>query len=332
MILADKIMEERKKNGWSQEELAEMLSISRQSVSKWESAQSTPDLQRIIRMAEIFGVSTDYLLRDEMEPKEPGLSEDWIQTKEETKLISVSMEEANDFMNSQRQNAGKVAAAVAMCILSPVILIVLAGLQEEKVIAVSEGMAAGIGIAVLLAMVAAAVFVLVTYSIGKSRFTYLENEEFETAYGVSGMVKEKERDFEPVYTRSIAIGVVLFITAVIPLVVAGAMEAPDYIAILGVAFLLCVVAAGVYLVVNACMIKGSYEILLQEGEHSRKEKKLRKKADPWSTIYWCAVTAVYLGWSFLTYRWDMTWIIWPVAGAGYGIIAAVLKITMHDKD
>ena len=62
MILADKIMEERKKNGWSQEELAEKLGVTRQSVSKWESAQSVPDLQRILRMSELFGVSTDYLL------------------------------------------------------------------------------------------------------------------------------------------------------------------------------------------------------------------------------------------------------------------------------
>ena len=47
MILADKIIELRKKNGWSQEELAETLSVSRQAVSKGESAQSIPDLQRI---------------------------------------------------------------------------------------------------------------------------------------------------------------------------------------------------------------------------------------------------------------------------------------------
>lgn len=66
MILADKITEERKKNGWSQEELAEKLGVSRQAVSKWESAGAVPDLQRIIGMAELFGVSTDYLLKDEM--------------------------------------------------------------------------------------------------------------------------------------------------------------------------------------------------------------------------------------------------------------------------
>lgn len=67
MNLADKIIEERKKNGWSQEELASKLGVSRQAVSKWESSGSIPDLQRILQMSELFGVTTDYLLKDEIE-------------------------------------------------------------------------------------------------------------------------------------------------------------------------------------------------------------------------------------------------------------------------
>ena len=58
MNLADKIIEERKKNGWSQEELASKLGVSRQAVSKWESSGSIPDLQRILQMSELFGVTT----------------------------------------------------------------------------------------------------------------------------------------------------------------------------------------------------------------------------------------------------------------------------------
>ena len=61
MILADKITDLRKKNGWSQEELAERLGVSRQSVSKYESAQSVPDLDKILRLASIFGGTTDSL-------------------------------------------------------------------------------------------------------------------------------------------------------------------------------------------------------------------------------------------------------------------------------
>lgn len=64
MIFADKVVQLRKKSGWSQEELAEKLNVTRQSVSKWEGAQSIPDLEKILQLAQIFGVSTDYLLKD----------------------------------------------------------------------------------------------------------------------------------------------------------------------------------------------------------------------------------------------------------------------------
>ena len=50
MILAEKIIDLRKKNGWSQEELAEKMEVSRQSISKWEGAQSVPDMNKIIKM------------------------------------------------------------------------------------------------------------------------------------------------------------------------------------------------------------------------------------------------------------------------------------------
>ena len=61
MIFADKLILLRKKAGWSQEELAEQMNVTRQSVSKWEGAQSVPDLDKMIRLSELFGVSTDYL-------------------------------------------------------------------------------------------------------------------------------------------------------------------------------------------------------------------------------------------------------------------------------
>ena len=70
MILADKIVTLRKKAGWSQEELAQQLNVTRQSVSKWEGAQSIPDMEKILQMSRLFGVSTDFLLKDEMETSE----------------------------------------------------------------------------------------------------------------------------------------------------------------------------------------------------------------------------------------------------------------------
>ena len=64
MIFADKLIRLRKKNGWSQEELAEKLNVSRQAVSKWESAQTVPELEKLLQLSALFGVTTDYLLKD----------------------------------------------------------------------------------------------------------------------------------------------------------------------------------------------------------------------------------------------------------------------------
>ena len=68
MILAETIIQLRKQAGWSQEELADKLGVSRQAISKWESAQSVPDLNRILDMSRLFGVSTDILLKDDLGP------------------------------------------------------------------------------------------------------------------------------------------------------------------------------------------------------------------------------------------------------------------------
>ncbi len=207
MILAEKIMEERKKNGWSQEELAEKLSVSRQAVSKWESAQSIPDLQRVIQLSEIFGVSTDYLLKDECETPQP--IEGVEPSDKDFPLKKVSVEEANDFMEVRKKNAPKIAAAVASCIVSPSVLIFLAGLSEAQIGNISEGVAASVGLVCLLGFVAAAVFTFISCGMQTKRFEFLENECFETAYGVEGLAKEKLKNYEGTFTRGIAVGVVL---------------------------------------------------------------------------------------------------------------------------
>lgn len=119
MILADKIVELRKKNNWSQEELAGKINVSRQAISKWESAQSTPDLDRIIKMSEIFGVSTDYLLKDDIEMD----SADIHTEGEGISLRRLSMEEANNFIDIEKRSSKPVAFGVLLCVVAVIPLI-----------------------------------------------------------------------------------------------------------------------------------------------------------------------------------------------------------------
>ncbi|MDO4492239.1 MAG: helix-turn-helix transcriptional regulator [Lachnospiraceae bacterium] len=324
MILADKITEERKKNGWSQEELAEQLGVSRQAVSKWESAGSVPDLQKIIQLANIFGVSTDYLLKDEMEA-EDRQGEYTAQDDSDRPLRRVSMEEANDFLDVRRKSAPVIANAVTLCILSPVLLLLLGAFSESHMFHITEGIAAGVGCTVLFALIAVAVFLFITIGMKMSHSEHLEKEMFETEYGVTGMVREKSRAYEQTFTMGIAGGVVLCILSVVPVIIAGAAEAPDYICAICVAGLLVMIAVGVNIMVRVSMIRSSYDTLLQEGEYSRREKKMKNKLDAFSGAYWCLATAIYLGWSFWTMRWEITWILWPVAGVLFAAVSSMVR-------
>ena len=67
MKLQDKIIKHRKSNGWSQEDFAEKLNVSRQSISRWENGTAFPDAQNLLQISKLFGVSADYLLNDDYE-------------------------------------------------------------------------------------------------------------------------------------------------------------------------------------------------------------------------------------------------------------------------
>lgn len=328
MILADKITEERKRNGWSQEELAEKLGISRQAVSKWESAGSIPDLQRIIQLSELFGVSTDYLLKDEMD------SSSYISAEvtESEPVYRVSIEEANLFLDTKRKAAPIIANATSMCIISPALLVLLGGMADSHVGHVSEGLAAGTGLVFLFGMIAAAVFLFITCGMRESHMEHLEKENFETEYGVFGMVKEKRSAYEAIFSRGIAVGTVLCILAVVPLLLVGIMEAPDYVCCIFTALPLLLIAVGVNMMIRVSIIKSSYDTLLQEGEFSKSEKRVKRKLNALHGVYWCLVTAIYLGWSFWTMRWHFTWIIWPVAGVLFAAVSAIMRMIVGAEE
>lgn len=327
MILADKIINERKKNGWSQEELAEKLSVSRQSVSKWEGAQATPDLQKIIIMAELFGVTTDYLLKDEIEPEEkPSIPVAPVESVESSSNVArVSLEEANDFINISKANAPKIAGGVTLCILSPVILIFLAGLAEASKGGISETVAVTIGVFTLLVMVAVAVFIFIVFGSKSKKYEYIEKEEIETAYGVDGMVQERKRALENKKTVLTAVGVILCILSSVPLLIAACLEMKEYIVTSMVCVLLVLISIAVNLFVRVGMEWGCLEQLLQEGEYTVKNKMTAKKIEKVAGIYWAIALAGYLAWSFITMRWDMTWIVWPIAGVLFGAVSCLVK-------
>ena len=330
MIFADKLIQLRKKSGWSQEELAEQMGVSRQSISKWEGAQSIPDLEKIIRLAKLFSVSTDYLLLDEMGEPEGGTPA--LPGEDSPALRRISMEEANAFLKIKEETARYIAGGVFLCILSPIVLLMLGGCSEMPGSGISEGLAAAIGLTVLLVMVAAAVAIFV-YSGGKtSAFEYLDSQIFETEYGVSGMVKERREQYRERYIRNNIIGVCLCILAAIPLFSSVALDAENLLLPVGMLCLtLVIVAIGVRLLVGCGTVWGGFERLLEEGEYTREEKKKQPLVSKISQVYWMLALAGYLVYSFITNEWDRSWIVWPVAAVLFPAVTALVLLFAKKK-
>lgn len=333
MILADKIINLRKKNGWSQEDLAEKLGVSRQSISKYEGAQSIPDLDKILKLSEIFGVTTDYLVKDELE------EEEYIQGEVGRDKVSdggakriVTLEEANEYLKLTRDSAGKIALATMLCILSPVSLIFLGGASEIPSFHISENMAAGLGLCILLLMIAIAVSIFIFNGMKLKKFEFLEKEDIETAYGVSGMVKEQKEKFHDTYVRNTVLGTVFCICSVIPLFAALTVTEDDFVMVCMVDALLLLVAIGVFFFIMGGSRMSAMDRLLEEGDYTRNKKKENQKMSVPVTAYWLVATGIYLAYSFTTNDWGRTWIVWPVVGVLFPAFYAVLSSILKDKE
>ena len=327
MILADKIIENRKKNGWSQEELADRLGGSRQSVSKWEGAQAVPDMKKIVQMSELFGVSTDYLLRDDIEEaKAPEVTP--VDNGLEETVRSVSMEEASAFLEHNERAAVSISTGVMICILSPVILILLSGLAEAGKIPVNETVAGMGGTAIVLIMVAAAVAMFIMTSMRGKPYEYLESVDIDTAYGVSGMAKERRAQYAEKHSRLLIVGIMLCIVAAVPMLILSMghySNNTDVLPIVGVAAMLVTVAVGVKMIVLTCIRNDGFDKLLEEGDYTR----LNKKAGKLDGVYWGIALAVYLCWSFVTNLWQTTWIVWPIAGVLFMAYREIAKAVVR---
>ena len=327
MIFADKLIDLRKKNGWSQEELAEKLNVSRQAVSKWEGAQSIPDMARIIQLSELFGVSTDYLLKDNLEQAETTSgSEPSQDTVPDVPVRTIGMEEANAFLKIKEENSRRVALGVLLCILSPVALILLGGMNDCKLWNWSENAAGGVGMVIMLLMILPAVGLFITAGLRINPYERLEKEPIETLYGVTGMVKTRQEKFQPLHNRYLIIGVLLCVASLIPLFISLVFAKEGSIwQVVGIAAILVLCAIGVMLIVRVCIIQGSYQILLEEGDYSRESKESNRHTSLLTTAYWCLVVAIFLLWSFLTNDWRNTWIIWPVAAVLYVAVVGIAR-------
>ena len=259
MLLSEKIMSLRKRNGWSQEELAQQLGVSRQSVSKWESMAAMPDIQKIMAMSELFGVSTDYLLKDEMEDlpatatsldsaepsNESATPESSSQTNEKDSYsstkIKVSLDRATEYLDTTVKTSRTTAFAIMLFILGPAILGSLATYGKTQTDFNLTFINSGalntssllniIGVSIMMLCIAAGVGLLILQNVKLSPFKELKENALDLQYGVEAAVKRRAESTKSLCSFQQAAGVCLTILSSIPFTIASYFEAGLYFSI-----------------------------------------------------------------------------------------------------
>lgn len=325
MILADKIIRLRRKNGWSQEELAEKMSVSRQAVSKWESAQTVPDLEKILMLGALFGVTTDYLLKDELESEE-------FTSGEDSAIRRLTLAEANEYLALRKNASVRMAAATFLCIVSLIPLLILSALAESLAYGISENTASAAGLIVLFLFIAAAVAAFLSCSFKNAPYAFLDKEPFDTEYGVTGMVSERLRQYKSTHARCNMVGTMLCILSPVPIFI-GMAEGSDLAMILAVCGMLFLAGVGAAVFVVTGVRWAGMQKILQSGDYAPAEKKRNQKEKALSAAYWMLAAAVYLGWSFTTTGdWKNTWIVWPVAGVLYAAVLHLYRLFTKSRE
>ena len=324
-MLSEKIINLRKSRGWSQEELAEKLDVSRQSVSKWESGVSNPELDKIVAMSTLFGVSTDYLLKDataaENEPirdfargdADEEVVEEII-TEEPIPTREVSAAEAEEYLTAVKKAGPRIALGVLLCILSPVALILLCGLADFRLL-MSEGVAAACGLLMLFVFVGAAIAFFIPTGMSLSKYEYLEKNVLILPEWLETTLREEYEANNKKELLRITAGILCCLFGALLLIVVSCLfPIFEELILACTAALLVFVAIGVYIIVRTCYLRGAYQKLLQLEEYTEKHKENTARFEVIGDIYWMLILVIYLGVSFLSHRWDITWIIWLIGG------------------
>ncbi len=328
MIISEKLYKLRNASGISQEELAEQMNVSRQSISKWESGSSIPGIDKILELSKFYGVTTDFLLQDSMEEM-PGEVVVDAHTKREARMVS--LEQVREYLALTRKAGSGISMGVVLCILSPMMFLILRGLQLGHRIALTADLSNGLGVAILLLMVATAVVLFILNGLQLKDYEFLDKEVFQLEYGAEGILEKEEKKYQPIFSKGVAVGVALCICSAIPFLFLGSFARSQEVSAYMAAVLLLMVAAGVYAMVRVGIQKEAYTKLLQKEDFEIQKKSTKKKLEVFTRVYWCVIVALYLGVSFVRGNWHISWVIWPVSGILYGAVSAILGAVVEKE-
>jgi len=298
MSLGENLQYLRNREGVTQEQLAESLDVSRQSVSKWESNTSFPEMDTLIKLCDMFHTDLDTLLRGSVE-----------------KSLSEDSAGYDRFMTLY---ARKVAGACS-AIVAGVALMALLSIRLSDMLS-----AAG-----FLLVVAVAAIVLIASG--------MEEDHFRKKHPViPDFYTETQREqFHRRYIWYIAGGVggILISLALLVLTFTVVPEQEPYESIAGGVFLL-IVACAVFFLVYGGMLEDKYNISKynRENNPTPEDKERRRRAVTACAVIMILATAIYLFMGLSFDKWDLAAVIYAVGGVLCGAVWLLLGPKMHMED
>jgi transcriptional regulator with XRE-family HTH domain len=320
MILANKIIKLRKQFGWSQEELAEKMDISRQSVSKWESTNSIPDLKKIIMLADIFDVTTDFLLKDDVEVC------DSISEGIEPAISQITLEQSLNYVENKMKVADLVTKGVVLCICSVIPLFFFWAMAKINRLDLTSDVVAAIGVVSILIIISIGISFFIRTNQYKNDIAQIENEAFELAYGVHSVFKEKLEKFRTTYNIRLSLGIFISIMSFVPLMFGSIFSGGAGIVLMMLIVLILMIATGIYIIATVSAKYNAYNSILKESCIETKKTRRTKRAEKLAAFYWPLLTAAYLGWSLWTMDWGVTWIVWPVGAVFFAALFGLMEL------
>ena len=293
----------RKENRLSQEALAEKLDVSRQAVSKWETGEGYPEIDKIILISELFQVSLDYLLKD-------GDVNEVIEVHD-----FMSHQKVEDYISFKKQFALRIAASISAIILSVTFPIAFYDKNE------------GLGIFAMLFIVALAVGCIIVTGISNEQYKDLENKEMNLSYQDYHDLQSQQTQFKTKFGIGIAFGVFLIIASVSFIGLIETYFHNDTI-FAPIQLMICI-AIAVFVFVYLGILDNTYQFLVQNKAYVR-QRKQDKENDDLFAITMPLAAAIYLSIGFLKNWWHPGWIIFPITAILTQCYATLLKRMNND--
>ncbi len=291
MSFAENLQTIRKQHNLTQDDLATKLDVTRQAVSKWESGNGYPEMEKIMQLCDMFDCSMDTLLKGD-------IATDERKTKEKYEKLF---------------NARSIFFALGVGFILFGVTLFLAFLSLAPTDTPEQEKFIYIGIAVLLCFIAVSVAIFIIYG--------LKTDEFKRKHPViENLYTEEEISaYNKKFPIYIAVGVGLIIFGVIAMFLTFALSQTLAQTTAPIAILMLFITAGVSTIVYAGMQKGKYELSDYTPE---KKSPLSEKI---SGVIMLSATALFLLLGFIFSAWEWCWAVFPIGGIACAIVDTILK-------